>query len=1740
MAEEITLNAYIERIENMIRQGRMDEAIAHAAHVLQFYPKNAAVYRNMGRALMRQQRYEEAGEIFRRLLAAIPDDFSSHYQLSIIYENENRPDASLWHIERAFDVQPGSTQVNDRLRELYKKFRDVDVDKIQLTAGAVANQYVKAGMHAEALELLDRTLKKVPDRADLQLIKARALWSNDDHVEAAEVALDVINSYPFAVDANRIMTELWLEAERPSDAQRYLSRVEAIDPFLAYELATGDVVDHKRFKVEELDFARYAATLASQEDAPDWLENIEELVEAEAAADDADISMDDFDFDDEPVAEAASDDWLNELQDEAVAAPVTPPKKVTDDLSDLLPDDFNFPDSAGTDDTVKDEDIADFSLFDDDNDDALFDDLASEGTGLTDLLGELEEAGDSGDFVGDDGTGLTGLLGEDDYGSPAAEAENLTGLLGKLSGKQGEGKSQTDDLSWLDEVADGQFDASHDEDDIFADIDAPAQTTGKKPDTDPLAWLNDDALLDSTDSGEFDEMSTDDLVSAIDEDGDDDPMAWLSDDNLLGDTARDEDDLFGTDDLAEPESAAVNPDDPTAWMQGSGIDFDEDADVVSPLFAEDNDPVSLESDEVDPMAWLGGDDDPGDDLFGTDELEDLVSDSEENPMAWLEDEGLDFERTGEFEGLNTDELEDSDDDDSMAWLDDSQVEITDEDDFVASETDDLLTDQLLNIEDTEDTAPIEGDPMEWLQDDGVEFFEDDTADDDWFSDDSALDDLLNIADLTNTTGEEPVDDLLIDTEMQETMIDQPDDSMDWLNADDSEDEETEPVADEDPMAWLSEAGVDLDDDSEDGEFDPRAGEDPMAWLTDGDDELEEELNPEDYPTNELDLDDEHEELDWLEVDDVQDDEPAAQPSSMLDFLNDNDNDMELPDIDPLSEDDSFEEESDWLRALDGEEPVAEAQAEELLAGDFDDFGETGLEDLDWGDADDSADDGFDWDFGEAEEEEALDWMSDEAEAAGDAEPAEADWLTGLDIPEPVAEDSGFDDFDFGEEADEDAEPAEADWLANLDDAEPVDEDSGFDDFDFGEEADELEPAEADWLTDLDSPEPVAEDSGFDDFDFGEEADDLEPAEADWLADLDSPEPVAEDSGFDDFDFGEEADEELEPAEADWLADIDSPEPVAEDSGFDDFDFGEEADEELESAEADWLTDLDSPEPVAEEDSGFDDFDFDEEADELEPAEADWLADIDSPEPVAEQESDWGDVGAGFTDELDAEPVAEQEGNWEDLGPGFTDELDAENADWLSEATEDAPEIDDFDFEDISEEDLAEPEGADWLANLDDEEIAVEESGEWGVIGSGFTDELEEQPETEEDGWGELGKGFTDELEEEEQLYADPEPGTEPVAEEAGDWLDDIGIEEQDAWSGEEEEIVEEYNEPEEDYDLNVSSTTGMTGMLQSIRVSRGVDDSPADNELPPWLEDAEESLPELEPEMEMLDDDGWEEESDYQEVVYEDDAAEEPVAEDDFFEEDFEEEEEAIPLAEEPEAAFVAASVDEDDYEEEVEVVDADNAPDWLNAMVPGLDLDFEAEDEGYLDEGFDERDNTLRERNINESATINSDFEWLQDIVEEESGMMEIIEDDYASNPPPPPMPVPRRGFEFSAPPVWARGEALQNLARGDDPIDAVPDYLSGFEEDFESAQDYEYDGEFEDNFEFETDEVVTQDDEFNIEDNTATTVNDSLTVENSEFEGFDDEFAGDFDDFDDAFDDDFDDFDFDDEFDDEFDDQE
>ena len=70
----VTLHEYLKKIDSLIDENRLDEAIAHCHYILEKYPRFIPAYRLMGKAYVEKYYFDEAADLFQRVLSAEPND----------------------------------------------------------------------------------------------------------------------------------------------------------------------------------------------------------------------------------------------------------------------------------------------------------------------------------------------------------------------------------------------------------------------------------------------------------------------------------------------------------------------------------------------------------------------------------------------------------------------------------------------------------------------------------------------------------------------------------------------------------------------------------------------------------------------------------------------------------------------------------------------------------------------------------------------------------------------------------------------------------------------------------------------------------------------------------------------------------------------------------------------------------------------------------------------------------------------------------------------------------------------------------------------------------------------------------------------------------------------------------------------------------------------------------------------------------------------------------------------------------------------------------------------------------------------------------------------------------------------------------------------------------------------------------------------------------------------------------
>src|SRR4030042_1248304 len=292
----IPLRAYNREIEGMIENGQLDEAVAHCRHILATFPKHIASYRLLGKAHLEQQRISDATDIFQRVLAAMPADFVANVGMSIIREDENNLDASIWHMELAYEAQPSNVAIQDELRRLYGRRDGVQPPKVRLTRGALARMYAKGGLFDQAIAELRAAISEDPNRPDLQLLLAQMFYQTSQRVEAIDTCVNILKKIPSCLEANRILVVSLPEAEGSDAVKNYRQIVISMDPYYAFaepEAISSDQVPENAVNIEKLEWKsgiqieetpaqpNWATSLGismekpSEENLPDWLKSAE-------------------------------------------------------------------------------------------------------------------------------------------------------------------------------------------------------------------------------------------------------------------------------------------------------------------------------------------------------------------------------------------------------------------------------------------------------------------------------------------------------------------------------------------------------------------------------------------------------------------------------------------------------------------------------------------------------------------------------------------------------------------------------------------------------------------------------------------------------------------------------------------------------------------------------------------------------------------------------------------------------------------------------------------------------------------------------------------------------------------------------------------------------------------------------------------------------------------------------------------------------------------------------------------------------------------------------------------------------------------------------------------------------------------------------------------------------------------------------------------------------------------------
>ncbi|MFN8515694.1 MAG: tetratricopeptide repeat protein [Thermomicrobiales bacterium] len=189
------LRGVLQAAQAALEEGRPQEAIAACRHVLQHYPDSITALRLLGEACLEAGRSEEAGRAFDKALSLDPHNVLARVGLGVIAEDRGEDERAIAQFRLAWEVEPTLPQLRGELVRLYRK-RYGAGGRLRLTRVALANLHKRNDELLRAISQFRQLYNEDPNRLEVTLSLAEALWRHDEDEEAAALCRAVLAERP--------------------------------------------------------------------------------------------------------------------------------------------------------------------------------------------------------------------------------------------------------------------------------------------------------------------------------------------------------------------------------------------------------------------------------------------------------------------------------------------------------------------------------------------------------------------------------------------------------------------------------------------------------------------------------------------------------------------------------------------------------------------------------------------------------------------------------------------------------------------------------------------------------------------------------------------------------------------------------------------------------------------------------------------------------------------------------------------------------------------------------------------------------------------------------------------------------------------------------------------------------------------------------------------------------------------------------------------------------------------------------------------------------------------------------------------------------------------------------------------------------------------------------------------------------------------------------------------------------
>ncbi|MGC8958314.1 MAG: tetratricopeptide repeat protein [Chloroflexia bacterium] len=182
--------------ELALKLGQVEEAVALCRHILAHRRGYLRAHLLLAQACLEQERWEEARERFRLVAAVDPECAEAWSGLGVIALAQGNLEEAVRFLGRALENTPESEEVREALQQALARRAGRPVPPPSFTPACVGRFYLRRGLPQPAAEAYATALRNDPDRDDLRLAYATALFQAGMREQAGNLVRPLLERTP--------------------------------------------------------------------------------------------------------------------------------------------------------------------------------------------------------------------------------------------------------------------------------------------------------------------------------------------------------------------------------------------------------------------------------------------------------------------------------------------------------------------------------------------------------------------------------------------------------------------------------------------------------------------------------------------------------------------------------------------------------------------------------------------------------------------------------------------------------------------------------------------------------------------------------------------------------------------------------------------------------------------------------------------------------------------------------------------------------------------------------------------------------------------------------------------------------------------------------------------------------------------------------------------------------------------------------------------------------------------------------------------------------------------------------------------------------------------------------------------------------------------------------------------------------------------------------------------------------